>query len=214
MLRNATRGAAPVICWACLVATAIGSFEARLHAAEIQNDAAGVELTTSDVWFTLPDHLRAAFNASLAKGVKLHAEKLGVELKAGEVSEQIVVVQSKTLFGAEEDNPNIIVAVERAWSDQFEKTGKGYHKLMIDRVKRLGAPTQFSGEPRELRIGGQAFAAFDAENSNVTGATTKQRYIAGFNRGHYIVFILSYNSEDDEDFRAMMKVVESVKFRE
>ena len=100
-----------------------------------------------------------------------------------------------------------------AWSDRFEKTGRGYYELMVDRVKQLNSPTELINRPTELNIGGQAFFVFDADNSKVPGTTTKQRYIAGFNRDHYVFFILSYNSEEDEDFRVMMKMVESVKFR-
>ena len=81
---------------------------------------------------------------------------------------------------------------------------------MADRVKRLNAKTRFSKQPKELKIGDAVFYVADAENTLVPNAKTRQRYICGFMNDRYVYFVLSFNSEEDDDFRVMMQSVKSL----
>lgn len=83
--------------------------------------------------------------------------------------------------------------------------------LWADRLKRLKTKTTFSTQPKELKIGDAVFFVADAENTVSPDAKTRQRYICGFLNNRYVYFVLSFNREEDDDFRVMMKSVKSLR---
>jgi hypothetical protein len=194
-----------------LIATALAILASLPAVAdEIALEKLGASISACDDWFTLaPEHL-AKLNQSASKAAVLHASSLGMKLGNDDTESTIIVLQSKFLLGLKEDNPNLIVASEKPWSDKFERSGKGFLDLMADRVKRLNAKTRFSKQPKELKIGDAVFYVADAENTLVPNAKTRQRYICGFMNDRYVYFVLSFNSEEDDDFRVMMQSVKSL----
>jgi hypothetical protein len=195
-----------------LIATALALLASLPAAAgEIELEKLGVSISACDDWFTLaPEHLDK-INQAASKAAVLHASLLGMKLVHDDTESSIALLQSKFLLGVKEDNPNLILASEKPWSDKFERSGKGYLDLMADRVKRLNAKTRFSSPPKELKIGDAIFFIADAENTVSPDVKTKQRYICGFLNDRYVYFVLSYNSEEDDDFRVMMKSVKSLR---
>ncbi len=139
-------------------------------AGELELEKLGASISACDDWFTLaPEHL-AKLNQAASKAAVLHASSLGMKLGHDDTESTIVVLQSKFLLGLKEDNPNLILASEKPWTDKFERSGKGFLDLMADRVKRLNAKTRFSTPPTELKIGDVVFFVADAENTVNPGA--------------------------------------------
>lgn len=180
-------------------------------AGEIELKKLGVSISACDDWFTLaPEHL-AKINQAASKAAVLHAGSLGMKLGHNDTESSIDVLQSKFLLGLKEDNPNLILASEKPWSNKFERSGMGFLDLMADRVRRLNAKTRFSTQPKELKIGDAVFFVADAEITVTPDAKTRQRYICGFLNDRYVYFVLSFNSEEDDDFRVMMQSVKSLR---
>jgi hypothetical protein len=195
-----------------LIATALALLASLPAAAgEIELEKLGVSISACDDWFTLAREHLDKINQAASKAAVLHASLLGMKLVHDDTESCIALLQSKFLLGVKEDNPNLILASEKPWSDKFERSGKGYLDLMADRVKRLNAKTRFSSQPKELKIGDAIFVIADAENTVSPDVKTKQRYICGFLNDRYVYFVLSYNSEEDDDFRVMMKSVKSLR---
>jgi hypothetical protein len=169
-----------------------------------------ISMSTADDWTTLPVTGLAIINQTCVTTTIMHANRRGIKLNADEAGSQVLLLQSKLPIGSNADNPNFLLAIEKTWSDKFDRTGKGYLDLMADRVKKLAVPTRFISEPRELKIGENVFYYADAENTKVLNAKTKQRYICGFVNGHYLYFVLSYNDENDDYFSQMMACVNTL----
>jgi len=179
-------------------------------AGEFTYEELNISMSTADDWATLSETALAIINQHASRSTIMHANRLGIKLNADQAGSEILLLQSKLPFGSNADNPNVLLAIEKAWSDTFDRTGKGYLDLMADRVKKLAAPTGFISEAKELNIGENVFYYADAENTKVLNAKTKQRYICGFVNGHYLYFVLSYNDENDNDFSQMMACVKSL----
>ena len=177
------------------------------------NERVGISISLDKNWTSLSIRELAAINANTVRPVAMHAKKLDVPVKT-KLFSKILLFQSRVPLGSNADNPNYLFAAEKAWTDKFEHTGKGYLDLMVDRVEKVGAPTKFAMPAKKMKIDGQDFFYSDAENSKVKDAKTKQRYICGFSRGHYIYFVLSYNDVNDADFKTMMSCINSIKFKE
>lgn len=180
-------------------------------AGEIEIEKLGVSISLSDTWSTLAPEILDKINQAASKAAVLHAGLLGMKLVSDDTQSNIALMLSKVPLGSKEDNPNLILASEKPWSDKFERSGKGYLDLMADRLKRLNAKTRFSSQPKELMIGDAKFFIADAEHTISPDVKTKQRYICGFLNDRYVYFVLSYNREEDDDFRLMMKSVLSVR---
>lgn len=161
------------------------------------------------VWSTADEPIISMLNSAASAGVVAHARKSKPEADAATVDTAILFMCSKLPLGALADNPNILLAKEKAWSEQFQQTGAGYFEVLKDRVKVLNAPTEFSGEPKEIKIGNSTFHVWDAVNSKVVGVKQKQRYICTYRDGYYVYFVLSYDMEGDADFGSMMRIVDS-----
>lgn len=181
------------------------------QADEFNNQEPSFVLTTQAGWSIASAEVLANVNRMSFSSAVAHAKQKGIEATKETVDSRILLISSKVKLGTPGDNPNLIVAREKSWSDEYEKTGKGYLKLMQDRVALLQAPTKFIGEVRELKIGSSVFFYQDAVNTLVPNAKTKQRYICGFLGEHYVYFVFSHNGTADPDFTKMMNVVKSFR---
>lgn len=181
------------------------------NADEFNNQEPSFVLTTQAGWSIASAEVLANVNRMSFSSAVAHAKQKGIEATQETVDSRILLINSKVKLGTPGDNPNLIVAREKSWSDEYEKSGKGYLKLMQDRVALLQAPTKFIGEVRELKIGTSLFYYQDATNTLVPDAKTKQRYICGFLGEHYVYFVFSHNGETDPDFTKMMSVVRSFR---
>ena len=196
-----------------LLATLVIAFSLTCQQAaeQFKNESLKIAFSLDGSWSTIPAATLARINASASQPVIAHAKKLDLPLESRNVVSKILVLQSRLPLDARADNANYLFAIEKPWSDRFEKTGKGYLELMVDRVQKLGAPTKFTLPPKEMKIGKETFYYSEAENTIVKTSKTKQRYICGFARGHYVYFVLSYNDGNDDDFKKMMSCVNSFK---
>ena len=176
-------------------------------AGEFSYDPLGISIKTDDDWSIMDQATLSVVNRSTAMAPIFHAKKLGLNLDAAAVDSSILMLHSRVPIGAAEDNPNIILAKEKAWSNKYEHTGSGYLSLMKDRLDLLGAPTDFIGKPIELKINNQIFHVLDAVNKKIKGIDTKQKYICTYIDGYYVYFVLSYNRDDDPDFIKMIEIV-------
>jgi hypothetical protein len=180
-------------------------------AAEYKNADLGFVVTTDTSWSTADAAVTKAVSQVTAQSAVVHARTNGVNATQETVDSAVLLLHSKLPLGAMGDNPNLILAKEKAWAEKYEKTGAGYLNLMQDRVAVLRAPTKFIGEAKQLGIGGMKFHQLDAVNAKVPNGETKQRYICTYMDGYYVFFVLSLNDERDADFATMMKVVNSFR---
>jgi hypothetical protein len=180
-------------------------------AAKYENAELGFVVKTDDDWSTADAATTKLLTQMTSQSAVVHARAEGVEASSETVDSAVLLLYSKLPLGAPADNPNLILAKEKAWSDEFEESGAGYLKLLEQRMKLLGAPTKFEGKPRVMKIGDTEFHQMDAINTKIPEAPTKQRYFCTFKDGYYVFFVLSLNDERDADYSKMMKVVESFR---
>jgi hypothetical protein len=182
-----------------------------VRAADVRFADLEVAVTTAEGWASADAATLKILTQMTAPGIAAHAQRKGASASPNVIDSATLLLCSKLPIGTPGDNPNVILAKEKAWADGFEKSGAGYLKLMQDRVQLLGAPTRFVGEPKETKIGGAVFHQQDAVNTRVPDAPTKQRFICTFQNGYYVYFVFSFNDETDADFRKMMEVVNSFR---
>ena len=180
-------------------------------AAEYKNAELDFSVTTEDSWSTADAATTTLLTQMTSQSAVAHARTKHNDAKTESVNSAILVVHSKLPLGAPGDNPNLILAKEKAWAEGFKKSGAGFLDLMQERVKLLRAPTKFVGKEKPLKIKGVNFYQMDAINTKIPEAQTKQRYICTFKDGYYVYFVLSLNDENDADYATMMKVVESFR---
>jgi hypothetical protein len=180
-------------------------------AAEYKNSELGFVVTTDNSWSTAVAEVTKAVSQVTAQSAIVHARTNGVNATLETVDSAVLLLHSKLPLGAMGDNPNLVLAKEKAWAEKYEKTGAGYLKLMQDRVAVLRAPTKFIGDAKQVEIGEITFHQMDAVNAKVPDGETKQRYICTYMDGYYVFFVLSLNDERDADFATMMKVVHSFR---
>jgi hypothetical protein len=179
--------------------------------ADYENAGLGFVVTTNGRWSTADAATTKLLTQVTQQGAIAHARAKDVKASADTVDSAVLLVYSKLPLGAPGDNPNLILAKEKAWGEEYEKSGAGYLKLMQDRVKRLRAPTKFVGEAKLVKVGDVSFHQMDAINTKVPNAETKQRYICTFKDDYHVFFVLSFNDENDADFATMMDVVKSYR---
>jgi hypothetical protein len=180
-------------------------------AAEYENAELDFVVTTNGGWSTADAATTKLLTQMTLQSAIAHARASDVKASAETVDSAVLLMYSKLPLGAPGDNPNLILAKEKAWGDEFEKSGAGYLKLMQERIKLLLAPTKFVGEAKLLKIGDMKFHQMDAINTKAPKAETKQRYICTFKDGYYVFFVLSFNDDKDADYAKMMKVVNSFR---
>jgi hypothetical protein len=180
-------------------------------AGEYENAQLGIVVKTDDDWSTADEATTKLLTQMTSQSAVVHARAKDADASSETVDSAVLLLYSKLPLGAAADNPNLILAKEKAWSDEFEKSGAGYLKLLEQRVTLLGAPTKFEGKPRVVKIGDAEFHQSDAVNTKIPEAPTKQRYFCTFKNGYYVFFVLSLNDELDADYSKMMKVVESFR---
>jgi hypothetical protein len=180
-------------------------------AGEYENAELGIVVTTDYDWSTADVATTKMLTQMTSQSAVVHARAKDADASAETVDSAVLLMYSKLPLGTPADNPNLILAKEKAWSDEFEKSGAGYLKLLEQRMKLLGAPTTFEGKPSVVKIGDTEFHQMDAINTKIPEAPTKQRYLCTFKNGYYVFFVLSLNDELDTDYSKMMKVVESFR---
>jgi hypothetical protein len=195
---------------ALLVVLWLSGFTAGI-AGEYENAQLGIVVKTDDDWSTADAATTKLLTQMTSQSAVVHARAKDSKASAETVDSAVLLLYSKLPLGAPADNPNLILAKEKAWTDEFEKSGAGYLKLLEQRMKLLGAPTKFEGKPRVVKIGDTEFHQMDAINTKIPEAPTKQRYLCTFKNGYYVSFVLSLNDELDADYSKMMKVVESFR---
>ncbi len=188
------------------VAIAAGGDAGEFHSAEVD-----FSVTTDENWSLADATVLKLLNQAASQTPIVHARHKGLTATAKTVDSGILLLCSKLPLGAPRDNPNLILAKEKAWADEFEKSGAGYLTLMQERVKLLGAPTKFIGDPKSVKIGDVEFRQMDAVNTKVANVETKQRYFCTFRKGYYVYFVLSLNDEEDADYLTMMKIIRSFR---
>jgi hypothetical protein len=180
-------------------------------AAEHRFPELNIAVTTDDSWSVADAAVVKSLTHLTAPSAVVHARLKGVHATPKTIDSAILLIYSKLPFGTPGDNPNVILAKEKAWTDGFEKSGAGYIELMQERVRLVRAPTKFMGEPKPVKIGDIEFHQIDAVNAKLPEFETKQRYLCTFKDGYYVYFTLSYNDEGDADFAKMMQAVQSFR---
>ena len=168
-------------------------------------------VTTSDEWSVADPATLNLLTHATSPAAIVHARLKGAPATAKAVDSAALLLYSKLPLGTPGDNPNVVLAKEKAWAEDFEKSGAGYVNLMKERVGLTRAPTKFVGEPKAVKVGDIEFHQIDAINTKVPAFETKQRYLCTFKDGYYVYFVLSYNEEDDADFQTMMEFVTSFR---
>lgn len=188
-----------------------GAVSAAATAADHSFPELNLAVTTDERWSVADAAIVKSLSHITAPGALVHARLQGVHATPKTIDSAVLLIYSKLPFGTPGDNPNVILAKEKAWTDEFEKSGAGYIELLQERVRLVGAPTKFVGESKMVKIGDVEFHQIDAVNTKVTEFATKQRYLCTFKDGYYVYFVLSFNNEKDADFTKMMQAVKSFR---
>ena len=194
-----------------LIASFCMAVSVAAGAAEFRSEELNFSIATDENWALADADVLKLINQSASQGPIAHARAKGENATTKAVDSSVLLLCSKLPLGSQQDNPNLILAKEKAWSEEFEKSGAGYLKLMQERVKLLRAPTKFIGEPKLVKIGDVEFHQMDAVNTKVANAETKQQYLCTFRKGYYVYFVLSLNDEKDADYKNMMGIVRSFR---
>lgn len=161
-------------------------------------------------WHTADADVLKTFSEAVAKGVVAHAQLEGAAVGAP-LDSEFLLICCKHPFGANVDNPNVTISVERAWDGARDHSGDDYLHLLAKRFTLLNAPSTFEGEAKTLDISGTVFSAQEAVNKRVAGVPTRQEYIATYLDGYYLAFIIAYNNIDDADYGTMRAIVETFR---
>lgn len=178
---------------------------------EIKSEKLGVSVTTSSDWGKKEQLMLQMMNQIATGSVQFHAKAKGIPLDPKTIDAAVILMQTKQAAGEGGDNPNLILSYEKAWMPEAGTSGKAYLTLMAERMRLGKTPTELQGEITELKAGDFTFHCQDAVNTRVVGAPTKQQYLCTYLDGRYVYFVLSYNSKDDADYAAMLKVVKSFR---